>query len=230
MKQDTLRQEIGMLKNDFPARWEVTVSTGVNGQHFPHLVIDNFFTDQELQELRRHQAEVKNAEIKISHNHIKSNGEVKSEILDTGFLQGIDATYLNPLLAILSCLSKKKPELYEFSDFHLITTGPDYQHQIHDDIPKKLLSVVVYLNPEKNNGTFIHKDRDTPSPVGEVEWKQNRAFIFSRKDRQTWHSYAANHIDDRFCAIYNLNTYKAYKAHWAEGNYLKFLEKRLKNE
>ncbi len=230
MQQSSLAGKVSSIRAAFPEHWNVSCSEQVNGVPFPHLVIDDFFTDEEFNEIKRHEAVVKDKEIKIAHSLIRKNGEVKSDTFNKEFLTGINDKYLPPLQAMLGALSKKKTALYEYSDFHLISTGAHYEHAIHDDIPKKLLSVVIYINPEQNNGTFIHDGRYSPDPVGEIEWKQNRAFVFSRLDRKTWHSYSANKLDNRFCVIYNLNTYKAFKAHWAEGNYLKFLEKGLKYE
>ncbi|SEG17898.1 hypothetical protein [Marinobacterium lutimaris] len=230
MEQHSLSAKVYQASTAFPEHWKVSCAEEVNGVAFPHLIIDNFFTTEEFNQIRQREADVKDKEIKIAHSLIRKNGEVKSDVFDAPFLTGVDRKYRPPLLAMLGVLSKKKTSLYEFSDFHLISTGPDYEHAIHDDIPKKLLSVVIYINPEQNNGTFIHDGRYTKEPVGEIEWKQNRAFVFSRLDRKTLHSYAANKVDNRFCVVYNLNTYKAFKAHWAEGNFLKFLEKGLKYE
>lgn len=230
MAQVSLAAKVSSTSAQFPEHWKVSSNEEVNGVPFTHLVIDNFFTEDEFNEIKRHEADVKDKEIKIAHSLIKKNGEIKSDLFDADFLTGINQRYLPALQAMLSVLSKGKTSLYEYSDFHLISTGPNYEHAIHDDIPKKLLSVVVYINPEENNGTFIHSGRYTKDPVGEIEWKPNRAFVFSRLDRKTWHSYSANKVDNRFCVVYNLCTYKAFKAHWAEGNYLKFLEKGLKYE
>ena len=231
MDLETLKQKVAAISTDFPDHWsEVSCYAELNGVPFPHLTVDNFFTEEDFQKIKEREAKVSGREIKIAHSLIAKNGEIKSDTFDANFLTKIDQKYRPLLLKFLGVLSEKKQPLYECSDFHLISTGPDYEHAIHDDIPKKLLSVVIYINPESNNGTFIHRDRQSPEPVGEVEWKPNRAFIFSRMDRKTWHSYSANKVDNRFCVVYNLNTYKAYKAHWAEGNFLKFLEKRIKNE
>ncbi|MGB1458084.1 hypothetical protein [Spongiibacter marinus] len=230
MDLSTLQKKVDSIRPYFPDAWEVSCATEVASVYFPHMIIDNFFTEEELDEIRKHQAPVTGKEINISHSLIESSGEIKSSVFDSAFLTAVDQRYRRPLQAILGELCGSKQALYEFSDFHMVSTGPDYQHAIHDDIPKKLLSVVIYISPEHNNGTFIHQSRYDSTPVGEVEWKPNRAFVFSRVDRKTWHSYAANKRDQRFCVIYNLNVRKAYKAHWAEGNYLKFLEKFLKNE
>ncbi|WP_317932572.1 hypothetical protein [Halioxenophilus sp. WMMB6] len=230
MHKQRLQQRVDAIADQFPARWQVTTFDGLNGVAFPHFVIDNFFTDDEFAAICAKEKAVAGKEVNMAHSLIRKDGEIKSNTFDDEFLTKIDQSYRPYLLQFLAILSSNKTKLYEYSDFHLISTGPDYQHAIHDDIPKKLLSVVVYMAPEKNHGTFIHPDRNTQEPAGEVQWQRNRAFVFSRKDRKTWHSYSANGKANRFCVVYNLNTYKAFKAHWAEGNFLKFLEKGIKYE
>ena len=39
-----------------------------------------------------------------------------------------------------------------------------------------------------------------------VDWKQNRAVFFSRKERKTWHAYKGDGINNRVALVYNLNT------------------------
>ncbi|WP_415286608.1 hypothetical protein ABXT46_00800 [Candidatus Pelagibacter sp. Uisw_104] len=40
----------------------------------------------------------------------------------------------------------------------------------------------------------------------EIEWKKNRAVFFSRKERETWHSYEGDRINIRIALVYNLMT------------------------
>ena len=72
-------------------------------------------------------------------------------------------------LIFLEELSPKKKDLYEFTEFHLVEIGKDFQFPIHDDIPNKLLSGVIYIKPEKNSGTYFF---DTKKGDGkkEIEW------------------------------------------------------------
>lgn len=86
-----------------------------------------------------------------------------------------------------------------------------HEHKPHIDIPVKLLSIVVYIYPENQGkyltnhlGTTIYKpnqeiDIDSEynlewessekySYHGSVDWKVNRALIFS-PSKTTWHSY-----------------------------------------
>ena len=70
----------------------------------------------------------------------------------------------------------------------------NYKYHIHDESETKMLSVVVYIGPEENNGTQLYtsKDQDYDAPTKVIEWKPNRAFIFSGKKGLTWHAYSAN--------------------------------------
>lgn len=149
MAQVSLAAKVSSTSAQFPEHWKVSSNEEVNGVPFTHLVIDNFFTEDEFNEIKRHEADVKDKEIKIAHSLIKKNGEIKSDLFDADFLTGINQRYLPALQAMLSVLSKGKTSLYEYSDFHLISTGPNYEHAIHDDIPKKLLSVVFTSTRKK---------------------------------------------------------------------------------
>ena len=40
-----------------------------------------------------------------------------------------------------------------------------------------------------------------------MEWKVNRAVFFSRKERETWHSFESDGVNDRLVLVYNLMTY-----------------------
>ena len=39
-----------------------------------------------------------------------------------------------------------------------------------------------------------------------VDWKQNRAVFFARKERETWHSFESDGISTRVAVVYNLMT------------------------
>ena len=98
-----------------------------------------------------------------------------------------------------------KVKLYDYSEFDLIETGADYQFPIHDDIPNKLLSGVIYTKPEKNTGTIFYKNKKGEGK-NIVEWKMNRAVFFSRSEKETWHSYKGDGKSNRVALVYNLMT------------------------
>lgn len=84
---------------------------------------------------------------------------------------------------------------------------PDhYRFRIHDEIPSKRMSIVVFLAPEKNYGTYLYEDGSQPykEPSKTIEWKPNRAFIFCGHPGLTWHAFQST--DQRrhtICAFYN---------------------------
>ena len=94
-------------------------------------------------------------------------------------------------------------------------TSKNSKFPIHDDTPNKILSGVIYLTPEKNSGTVFYNDKNG-NENSNVEWKQNRAVFFSRKERETWHSYQGDGKSNRIALVYNLMTYKIKKVYEVE--------------
>ena len=115
-------------------------------------------------------------------------------------------------MLILKEINKDKAELYDYSDFTIIVTEKDSKFPIHDDTPNKLLSGVIYLSPKKNNGTSFYADKQGTNKT-HAEWKTNRGVFFSRKERNTWHSYEGDGINNRVVLVYNLMTYKIKKVY-----------------
>ena len=64
------------------------------------------------------------------------------------------------------------------------------------------MSVVIYISPEKNFGTFLYNNKEGDECF-EIEWKPNKAFIFSRNDN-SWHSYKSNNEYGRLALVYNI--------------------------
>ena len=87
----------------------------------------------------------------------------------------------------------------------VLFTNKNSKFPIHDDTPNKLLSGVIYLHPEKNSGTSFYNDQKG-SDKTVIKWKPNRAVFFSRKEKETWHSYEGDGMNDRIALIYNLMT------------------------
>ena len=95
--------------------------------------------------------------------------------------------------------------MYDYSIISIVKTGKDFKFPIHDDTPEKLLSGVIYLNPNKNYGTKFYSSKDGKEEET-IEWKKNRAVFFSRIERETWHSYEGNQQEERKVLVYNLAT------------------------
>jgi len=67
--------------------------------------------------------------------------------------------------------------------------GPHVDGTIHDEGDSKTMSMVIYLSPEKTQGTKLYLKEDYNSFVREVEWKPNRAFLMCSQPGITWHSF-----------------------------------------
>lgn len=169
-------------------------------------IIDNFLNNNDFSELCN--IKLKNLgkdEVKVYHNRINKVGEIKSECLNENTVRRLNNNYHKKAEALLEELCPEKVKLYDYSEFHIIETGANFKFPIHDDTPNKLLSGVVYLKPENNFGTIFYNSKKGD---GEriIEWKQNRAVFFSRKEGESWHSYKGDGKNNRIALVYNLMT------------------------
>ena len=158
-------------------------------------IFDNFLNKEDFREIESLDLPLpKSDELKIFR-----------EFLSKESLNRLNNNYHQKAINLLKELCPEKIKLYDYSDFHLILTGKNYKFPIHDDTPNKLLSGVIYINPEKNSGTKFYVSKADKNGK-EVEWKKNRAVFFSRKERETWHSYEGDKINTRVALVYNLMT------------------------
>ena len=177
-------------------------------------IIDNFLKEEDFNEICKLFVDGKTKDFEIYHNQINNSGIIKSSI-DKELLKRMHKNYFSKSLNILKELYPEKIDLYEFSDFTIIKTNKNKKFPIHDDTPNKLLSGVIYLYPEKNTGTIFYNDKKG-SDKTVVEWKKNRAVFFSRKERETWHSYEGDGVNDRVALVFNLVTKKIQKVYEVE--------------
>ena len=169
-------------------------------------IIDNFLDQKDLNDLCSLNLEnVQKDKVKVYHNSVYRNGDLKNECIDKEILKRLSKNYNHKALELLQQLNPKKVDLFEFAEFNIIETGADYKFPIHDDTPNKLLSGVIYLKPNKNSGTIFY-DNKKGDGKREIEWKPNRAVFFSRSEKQTWHSYEGDGISNRFALVFNLMT------------------------
>lgn len=186
-------------------------------------VIDNFLDKDDYNELSNFKFDnnFKN-KFKVYHNEINDDKIICSSI-NENLLKRLHKKYFSKAIKILEELSPEKINLYDYSDFTIIITKKNSKFPIHDDTPNKLLSGVIYLYPEKNSGTSFHNDKNG-SEKKTIEWKTNRAVFFSRREKETWHSYEGDGLNDRIALVYNLMTkrirevYKIEKKSYLLGN------------
>ena len=180
-------------------------------------IIENFLNSKDLSLLCSLKIEpVNHDNIKVHQNIINGNQIVKNECIDPEILKSLNDRYHKLAINILKELNPEKINLYDYSEFYIIETGSNYKFPIHDDIPKKLLSGVVYLKPEKNSGTLFYKNKKGEDKK-EIEWKINRAVFFSRAEKETWHSYQGDGKSNRLVLVYNLMTNKIKDVYKIEG-------------
>lgn len=132
---------------------------------------------------------------------LKLAGEIPAEILID-----MEKTYNPKLIKVLNDLAPDLAKQVTHTEITLTAIGKKHHFHIHTDVKSKLLSVTVYITPEKNTGTLLYNtkiDAKTGTDEQEVEWKQNRAFIFSRTD-SSWHNYKADGKNKRVVLVYTL--------------------------
>lgn len=71
---------------------------------------------------------------------------------------------------------------------HLAVQRGDYEYRTHCDHPKKIITIVSYIDNDSQQGTKLHESENGPV-VKTVEWKTGRSMIFASLDDVTWHSY-----------------------------------------
>ena len=187
-------------------------------------VVDNFLNEEDFIDLCNLHLDMNfNDEFKVYHNEINNEKIINSSI-DEKILRRIHNNYFSKAINLLKEISPEKVNLYDYSDFTIIITNNDSKFPIHDDTPNKLLSGVIYLYPEKNSGTIFYSDKKGSNKTS-IEWKPNRAVFFSRKEKETWHSYEGDKINNRIALVYNLMThrlkdvYKVEKKNYFFGNF-----------
>ncbi len=172
-------------------------------------ILDNFLQENHLASLNSLKLDkIKANQIKVYHNQIKDEKVYKKTCINEELLKEINKSYHPKAVDILKKLNPEKLKLYDYSEFHIIETGANFVFPIHDDIPNKLLSGVVYLKPKNNSGTIFYENKNDTSKKEMVDWKINRAVFFSRTERSTWHSYQGDGISNRIVLVYNLMTYR----------------------
>ena len=187
-------------------------------------ILDDFLLKDDFKELCNLEID-KNIkrDFTVYHNEI-NNKEIIKSVIDKNLLKRIHKNYHSKAIKILADLSPEKLDLYDYSDFTIIVTSKNSKFPIHDDTPNKLLSGVVYLSPEKNSGTIFYNDKNGSNKTV-MNWKQNRAVFFSRKEKETWHSYRGDGMNDRIALVYNLMTtnikkvFKIEKKNYLLGNF-----------
>src|SRR4029079_4778154 len=150
-----------------------------------HIVVDDFLDAEDFRFLSALEKDhVAPDKLVAAHNRVYANGKIEAVTLPREYLEKLQSRYHPRSIELLRQLAPKKVPLYEYSEFEPNVAGSRYKSAIHDDQAKKILSIVVYLSPEKSSGTMLYRQKQSKDPV-QVEWRQNRALIFSRLEKTT---------------------------------------------
>jgi hypothetical protein len=185
------------------------------------IVKDNFLSKNHFDRISKISFDTKPNELHVLKHKIYSNGKIEisgftanqdfknvdnnNQLgLSIDDVKNIHEKHHDYMLECLKELAPEKLKNYIFTELNVVNTGKDVSFPIHADTKDKLLSVVVYIAPEKNEGTYLYQTKDGKNPQV-IEWKTNRAFIFSRTD-DTWHSYKGDGISNRLTLVYNLRS------------------------
>ena len=169
-------------------------------------ILDNFLNEKDFDELSECAKQLDaNKRVNIYHNEIDQNNNILSSSISPDLIKRLNKNYLSKAKNILQELNSEKIKLISHSDFSIIKTNKNVNFPIHDDTPNKLLSGVIFLYPKKNKGTVFYNKKNGEGKT-EIDWKLNRGVFFSRKERETWHSYGGDGINDRIALVYNLMT------------------------
>ena len=172
---------------------------------WPHIIEDNFLIEKDFNYfLNFYNQNVKDDGLGISKNKIWLDGNVEGN-LSKNFLILFYNNYRQKLVSYLEKLAPERLKLAKWLELNLVWTGKNYQYQIHEDSPNKLLSVVIYLYPEQNIGTILYSD-NIGSNKTEIKWLQNRALIFAREEGITWHSYQGDGKSTRYALVVNVRS------------------------
>lgn len=193
-------------------------------------ILDNFLTKKDFAYLKNIKLnKIKDDEVRVYSNKIDKLGQISNSCIGPDLIKRLQENYHSKAIAILSKLCPKKLELYDYSEFFIVKTGKNYKFPIHDDIPQKLLSGVVYLSPKSNVGTIFYENKKGDGKKI-IQWKQNRAIFFARKEGETWHSYEGDRKSSRVALVYNLMTKRIKDVYRVEKkNYLFYTIKRMFN-
>jgi hypothetical protein len=161
--------------------------------------------------------------------HFKIEPEIKNvfkEEIDQDLISQLHKKYLDKMVGYLKELFPQKLSIFNSSEFRIVVNGKNYTFPYHCDTPKKILSNVIYIEPESNRGTILssskkHKD------IKEIEWKRNRALIFSRRNDSTWHAFKSDGKNARITIIFNFMSGDVKKVRLIEDGFIKYYFKRI---
>ena len=180
----------------------------------PYIVVDDFLDTEHLRKLSEIPFKTSGTEWEMLTHRITKDGTVTRSFMssvnrtETPYFSEQDSMdiYNAHHQYMLSALQQLNPDRakrqIKHTELNIVMSGKDFVWPIHNDSKDKMLSVVIFVAPNENEVTWLYEDQAGTDPR-QIEWKPNRAFIFSR-NTDTWHSYKADGKNNRLTLVYNL--------------------------
>tara|TARA_B100001057_G_scaffold401108_1_gene412512 strand:+ start:224 stop:856 length:633 start_codon:yes stop_codon:yes gene_type:complete len=169
-------------------------------------ITDNFLSKEDLIQLQSLKLkETEDGKMNVYVKKVSGEGKVSGTGMSEETALELQKNYHLKAMKILQKLYPAKADLYEYSEFGITDTGTNYNYPIHNDTPNKLLSGVIFLSPEKSEGTKFYENKKGDG-LKSIEWKINRGVFFSRHEDLSWHSFDNGNNGIRRVLVYNLMT------------------------
>jgi hypothetical protein len=125
----------------------------------------------------------------ITRNKLNKNGLGFNSL--EKYCKKIEKKYEPYFKNMLKKLAPEKANIPSRLTCGLSVLPANSNYEIHEDKVEKILSGIVYLTKEKNIGTLIHNSKKDKKP-DEIQWEENKLFLFSSRYVGFWHSYRSN--------------------------------------
>jgi len=139
---------------------------------------------------------------KANNRHLLNESQRK-------FFNDIEMKYETFMKKALQKVAPNKVHIATKLNCALAVLPANCSYPAHCDGLIKVLSGVIYIGEVKNLGTFVLDSKNDPNPQ-EIEWENNKMFLFSRKHNISWHNYKSNN-NIRYSMILNLVTEEKFK-------------------
>lgn len=152
----------------------------INTIPWPHLVVENYYEKDVFEVLRRE------AKSFIRDNVDTSTRKHAFPLPENDKIREcIETRPLNEKMLQKFSNHRSYSEISLFWEVNFLM-GP-FRYPIHDESKRKVLSCVVYVDPDENSGTYLYDENKNFSK--QIPWKPNTALIFPAIDGVTWHDY-----------------------------------------
>ena len=176
---------------------------------WPYAIADNFLSAEHFAELLEYGRGVRvdsGQKIFFSHKVSRGGTIIQCDLFQPEFLFDLFHSYASCFNEYLRLARPSKCWLTSYYDISLQISGPEFEDKIHLDVPRKLVSGVVYLcSGDCGLGTLLYNTKGEPNSEVIVPWEENRAVLFCR-DQGTYHSYRGNGDCNRMTLVYNVCT------------------------